>query len=187
MNLTKRGEYALRTLIRLGIAHEAGHEQLSGSDLAEAERLPLKFVEQILQQLRSAGWVETKRGKFGGYRIAVGMAEIKLGDVVRLIDGRLAPLACASETCYQSCSCPDEEHCGLRMVMIDVRNAIANILDRYSLGDVVEVTLRKLRRDGIPITIATASERRGEDPVPDRDRHANPADGIFALLGGDLQ
>jgi Rrf2 family protein len=183
MNLTKRGEYALRTLIRLGVAHEVGRELLTVSDIAEAERLPLKYAEQILQQLRGAGWVETKRGKFGGYRLAMPMKEIKLGAVIRRIDGRLAPLACASETSYEPCSCPDEEHCGLRMLMIDVRNAIANILDRYSLADVVEVTLRKLRRDGVPITFETAFR-----PVvarPERARNADPADGIYALLRGD--
>src|SRR5688500_7871766 len=121
MNLTKRGEYALRTLIRVGVAHSLGREVVSISELAEAERLPLKFVEQILQQLRGAGYIETRRGKSGGYLIAKPLDQIRMGDVVRLIDGRLAPIACASETSYERCTCPDEEHCGLRMLMIDVR------------------------------------------------------------------
>jgi len=185
MNLTKKGEYALRTLIRLGVAHESGVEILSGSDLAEAERLPLKYVEQILQQLRAGGFIETRRGKYGGYLIAAPLDSIKLGAVIRLIDGRLAPIACASETCYQRCSCPDEEHCGLRMVMIDVRNAIANILDRYTLANLVEVTLRKLRRDGVPLPFAaTATSRRPAHPpiTPPHPRHADPADGFLAGL-----
>ena len=79
------------------------------------------------------------------------MAEIKIGDVVRLLDGPLAPISCASQTAYAPCSCPDEAHCGLRMLMVDVRNAIANILDRYSLADVVEVTMRRMRRDKVPL------------------------------------
>ena len=185
MNLTKKGEYAIRTLIRLGVAHESGIELLSGSDLAEAERLPLKYVEQILQQLRGGGFIDTRRGKFGGYRIAMPMESIKLGAVIRLIDGRLAPIACASETCYQRCSCPDEEHCGLRMVMIDVRNAIANILDRYSLANIVEVTLRKLRRDGMlpyPATPAQRPSQLTQPSPPQRPRHADPADGFLAEL-----
>src|SRR4029434_11128292 len=124
MQLTKRGEYALRTLIRLGIAHELGRELVSVSELAQAERLPLKFIEQILLQLRGAGYIETRRGKFGGYFIAKATQKNRIGAVVRLIDGKRAPIACASETCYERCSCPDEEHCGLRMLMIDVRNAI---------------------------------------------------------------
>lgn len=75
------------------------------------------------------------------------MHRIKIGEVVRRIEGPLAPIRCASVTAYEPCSCPDETHCGLRLLMVDVRNAIANIVDRYSLADVVEVTLRKLRRD----------------------------------------
>ena len=79
------------------------------------------------------------------------MNKIFIGDVVRLIDGPLAPIRCASVTAYKKCSCPDEAHCGLRLLMVDVRNAIANILDRYSLADIVEVTLRKIRRDKAPL------------------------------------
>jgi len=74
--------------------------------------------------------------------------------VVRLIDGPLAPIRCVSQVAYERCTCPDEEHCGLRMVMLDVRNAISNILDRFSLADVVEVTLRKMRRNNVPLPFA---------------------------------
>ena len=77
------------------------------------------------------------------------MRRIKFGAVIRLIDGPLAPIACVSHTAYARCTCPDEAHCGLRMLMLDVRNAIAKILDRYSLADIVEITLRKMRRDKI--------------------------------------
>src|SRR5690349_10402163 len=119
MHLSKRAEYALRAVIQLGIAHELGRATVSGSDLAEANRLPLKFVERILQELREAGYIETRRGKLGGYALAKPQAEIRMGDIVRQIDGRLAPISCASENAYQKCSCPDEDHCGLRMLMID--------------------------------------------------------------------
>ncbi len=147
MKLSKRGEYALRALIDLGLAQELGRPLLRISELVEKERLPENFLVQILVQLRTAGIVEAKRGKFGGYSLARPMNEINFGQVVRLIDGPLAPIACVSQTAYARCTCPDEAHCGLRMLMLDVRNAIANVLDRYTLADIVEVTLRKLRRD----------------------------------------
>ena len=180
MNLSKKAEYALRSMIHLGIATELGLPTVSGSDLAEANRLPLKFVERILQELREAGLVETKRGKLGGYALATEGDKIRIGDLVRLMDGRLAPICCASEFAYQRCTCPDEDHCGLRMLMIDVRNAIANILDRYTLAQVVEVTLRKMRRDGVPPPFSNLPGARADvGPV---HRKADPADGFLAGL-----
>jgi len=151
MKLTKRGEYALRALIDFGIAYELGRPLIKVGELVEKERLPVKFLEQILMQLREAGYIDTKRGKGGGYFLAKAPKDIRFGQVIRLIDGPLAPIACVSQTAYERCTCPDEEHCGLRMLMLDVRNAIARILDRYVLADVVEITLRKMRRDNIPI------------------------------------
>jgi Rrf2 family protein len=112
--------------------------------------LPVKFLEQIFQTLKDAGLIESQRGKFGGYRLAKPAREIPIGAVVRLIDGPLAPIGCVSQSAYEKCSCPDETHCGLRMLMLDVRNAVAGILDRYTLADVVQVTLRKLQRSGVP-------------------------------------
>jgi Rrf2 family protein len=151
MKISKRGEYALRALIDFGIAQELGRPMLKIGELVEKERLPVKFLEQILTQLRGAGYIETKRGKAGGYFLAKPAREISLGKIIRLIDGPLAPISCVSVTAYEPCSCPDEAHCGLRMLMLDVRNAIARILDRYVLADVVEITLRKMRRDGVPV------------------------------------
>ena len=180
MNLSKKAEYALRAMIHLGIAAELGLPTVSGLELAEANRLPLKFVERILQELRSAELVETKRGKLGGYALGKNADEIRIGDLVRLMDGRLAPICCASEGAYQRCTCPDEDHCGLRMLMIDVRNAIAGILDRYTLAQVVEVTLRKMRRDGVPPPFAHLPNASA-DQGPSR-RKADPADGFLAGL-----
>jgi Rrf2 family protein len=149
MKLSKRGEYALRTLINLGLAAEVQRPLVRVTELATAEKLPAKFLEHIMQAMKDAGFVESERGKFGGYRLARPASKISIGEVVRRIDGPLAPIGCVSHTAYEKCSCPDETHCGLRMLMLDVRNAIAGILDRYTLADVVEVTLRKMRRDGI--------------------------------------
>lgn len=154
MKLSKKGEYALRALIDLGIAAEVGRPLVQVSELAEKELIPIKFLEQIMQLLKEEGFVESRRGKFGGYRLAKPSAKITIGSVVRVIDGPLAPIGCVSHTAYEKCSCPDEVHCGLRMLMLDVRNAIAGILDRYSLADVVEVTLRKMRRDAVPLPFA---------------------------------
>lgn len=151
MKLTKRGEYALRTLINLGIAQELGLPLLKISALAKQEDIPVKFLEAILLDLNKAGYLGSKRGKGGGYFFKKPMHKIKIGDVVRLIEGPLAPISCVSVTAYAPCSCPDEAHCGLRILMIDVRNAIANILDNYTLADVVDVTLRKIRRDKAPL------------------------------------
>jgi Rrf2 family protein len=173
MRLTKKGEYALRTLIRLGTAEKLGEGVISVSSLAEQEHLPFKFLEAILFELRGAGYVESLRGKHGGARLARPMKSIKMGDVVRLIDGKLAPIGCASETEYEKCTCPDEVHCGLRMLMIDVRNAIANILDRYTLDHVVEVTLRKQEQKAVT---------KGKAKKQAAARHADPADGFLAAL-----
>ncbi len=158
MKLSKKGEYALRSLINLGIAAEVGRSLVQVTELADSEQLPVKFLEQIVQALKEAGFVTSQRGKFGGYRLAVPAKQIKIGQIVRLIDGPLAPIRCVSQTAYEKCTCPDEEHCGLRMLMLDVRNAIAGILDRYTLADVVEVTLRKLRRDGLPLPFSPEAE-----------------------------
>ena len=147
--MSKRGEYALRALIDFGVAQAIGRPMLQVSELAAKEGLPIKFLEQILMQLKAAGYLESRRGKHGGYLLARPPENISIGQVARLIDGPLAPIACVSQTAYERCTCPDEEHCGLRMLMLDVRNAISNILDRYTLADVVEITMRKLRKDKV--------------------------------------
>ncbi|MEA3188745.1 MAG: hypothetical protein QOD99_2575 [Chthoniobacter sp.] len=141
----------MRALIDIAIAQELGRELVQIGELAAQERLPVKFLEQILTQLKVAGMVDSRRGKLGGYFLAKPMKKIKFGAIVRLIDGPLAPISCVSLTAYERCTCPDEEHCGLRMLMLDVRNSIANILDRYTLADTVEITLRKMRRDKVPL------------------------------------
>jgi Rrf2 family protein len=157
VKLSKRGEYALRALIDFGLAQAMGRPLLQVNELASKEDLPVKFLEQILMQLKAAGYLESRRGKHGGYLLARPPEEIQIGQVVRLIDGPLAPIRCVSQVAYERCTCPDEEHCGLRMVMLDVRNAISNILDRFSLADVVEVTLRKMRRNNVPLPFAADS------------------------------
>ncbi len=200
MKLSKKGEYALRSLIILGIAAEMKRKLVQVSELAESEQLPVKFLEQILHVLKEAGIVESQRGKFGGYRLARPARKIFIGEVVRLIDGPLAPIGCVSQTAYEPCTCPDEAHCGLRMLMVDVRNAIAGILDRYSLADVVEITLRKMRGDSVSLPFATEGTtgeplsrvpariarqrlaRKGRNP---RGGRASPAEGVLHHILGE--
>jgi Rrf2 family protein len=179
MKISKKAEYGLRALINLGIAHEVGLPKVSAAVLAQADNLPLKFLEQIFIQLKEAGYVDTQRGKGGGYFISKPMDEIKMGDLVRLLDGPLAPIACASKTAYERCSCPDETHCGLRMIMIDVRNAISAILDRYSLLNIVEITLRKIRREGAEHFFLQPHQIKKIDKNFDP---ANPLHGFLAEL-----
>jgi Rrf2 family protein len=177
MKLSKRGEYALRALIDLGIASELGWPMLQISELASKEKLPIKFLEQIFTQLKAAGYVKSRRGKFGGYSLARPMSRIKFGAVIRLIEGPLAPIRCVSQTSYARCSCPDEIHCGLRMLMFDVRNAISAVLDRFTLADIVGITLRKYRRDKVTppflhrsIPLASILSKKGELPLRGKRR-----------------
>ena len=149
----------MRSLINLGIARELGRPMLQISELAQQENIPVKFLEQILVQLKHAGYLGSKRGKTGGYFLKKPMRQIPIGEVMRRIDGPLAPIGCVSQTAYERCSCPDEAHCGLRMLMLDVRNAIADILDHYTLADTVEVTLRKIRRDKSPLPFKARKRR----------------------------
>jgi Rrf2 family protein len=154
MQLSKRAEYALRALIDIEIARQAGREHIRAQEISEHEAIPIPFLEQILAQLRAAGLVTAKRGKAGGYTLARPADTIIMGAVLRLIEGSLAPISCVSLSSYKRCTCPDEDHCGLRMLMLDTRNAIAGVLDRYSLAEIVDVTIRKLRRDHLPIPFA---------------------------------
>ena len=173
MRLSKRGEYALRALIDLGIAQELGRPIIQVTELTSKEKLPVKFLEQILTQLKAGGYVETKRGKLGGYSLGKPMNRIKFGAVIRLIDGPLAPIRCVSRGAYERCTCPDEAHCGLRMLMLDVRNAIARVLDRYTLATIVEITLRKMRRDKVLVPFARRSFGT-EDVIALSERESSP-------------
>jgi Rrf2 family protein len=105
-------------------------------EISQREQIPAKFLEQILLALKNAGMLHSKMGLGGGYYLARPASEISLGQIVRVLDGPLAPVKCVSQMAYEPCGCPDEETCGLRLVMGDVRNAIANILDGTSLEEV---------------------------------------------------
>jgi Rrf2 family protein len=140
MRLSKRGEYGLRAMMMLATPSADGRPSvLQIREISQHEQIPGKFLEQILLSLKNAGLLHSKMGVGGGYHLAKPPNEISLGQIVRILDGPLAPVKCVSQMAYEPCGCPDEETCGLRLVMGDVRNAIANLLDGTSLAD---VTLR---------------------------------------------
>jgi len=135
MKLSKRGEYGLRAMIDLA-AWNSGSEVVQIKEIAEREHIPPKFLEQILLALKNAGLLQSKMGVGGGYYLAKPSDQITLGHIVRVLDGPLAPIRCVSQMAYEACGCPDEQTCGLRLVMLDVRKAIAEILDHTTLTDV---------------------------------------------------
>lgn len=129
--LTKKGKYGLKALTALSRLPEG---QLTGvAELAEANAIPKKFLDAILAEMRNAGFVRSRKGKLGGYGLARPAEEIMIGHVVRVLDGPLAPIPCASRTRYQPCEDCDVETCQVRHLMLDVRNAIAQVLDQTSL------------------------------------------------------
>ena len=139
MRLSKRGEYGLRAMMALAVPGPDGKPPvLQIREIAEREQMPGKFLEQILLALKNAGLLHSKMGVGGGYHLARPAAEISLGQIVRVLDGPLAPVKCVSQMAYEPCGCPDEETCGLRLVMGDVRNAISEVLDGTSLADVTK-------------------------------------------------
>jgi Rrf2 family protein len=111
-------------------------QMLQIKEISMREQISVKFLEQILLTLKNAGLLHSKMGVGGGYYLARSASEITLGQIFRVLDGPVAPIKCVSQMAYETCGCPDEETCGLRLVMGDVRNAIADILDNTTLADV---------------------------------------------------
>ena len=140
MRLSKRGEYGFRAMILLAGTPQPGAPLpvVQIKEISEREKIPAKFLEQILLTLKNAGFLHSKMGVGGGYYLAKPPGEITLGQIFRVLDGPLAPIKCVSQMSYEACGCPDEQTCGLRLVMGDVRNAISDILDHTSLADVTE-------------------------------------------------
>ena len=136
MKLTKRGEYALRTLIRLGIAAWNNEGVISVSVLAEKEHLPFKFLEAILCELRNHEILTSIRGRNGGYRLAEPPKKISLARIIRIIDGPIALLSCASLYFYKPCENCDQKTCGISPVMKEARDAILKVLEKRSLYDI---------------------------------------------------
>jgi len=132
--LSQKAKYALRALLML--AERPVGEPLLIADIAERENLPRKFLELILLDLKHHGLLHSRRGKNGGYALARPPSEISFGQVVRIIDGPLAAVLCASQTAYRRCDdCRDEASCAIRKAFRRVRDATAAILDNHTLAD----------------------------------------------------
>ncbi|HYE50184.1 MAG TPA: Rrf2 family transcriptional regulator [Azospirillaceae bacterium] len=140
--LTQRAKYALRAAILLTERHGGGAIQIA--EIAAAENIPAKFLEAILLELRKAGLLESVRGRNGGYRLARPPEALSIGDIVRVVDGSLAPIRCASRRNFEPCrDCGDVESCVVRWAMLKARDAMAEVLDRCTLAEAA-------RRRGTP-------------------------------------
>jgi len=136
MKLSVRGEYALRALLVLGLNYDQPVVRIQ--TISEQQNIPKRFLEQILNDLKSAGVVTSRRGVAGGYRLARRPDEITLAVIIRHIEGALAPVSCVSERFYEKCSCPDESRCAIRSVMKEVREAVVRIAERLTIADLCE-------------------------------------------------
>jgi Rrf2 family protein len=134
--LTAKGKYSLKALAHLATLEPGTTTQ--AADIAEANNIPKKFLDAILGELRNAGIVYSRKGPGGGYRLARAPNEIKIGHVIRTIDGPLAPIACASRTAYQPCAdCDSVKDCTVRLLMTQVRDAMSEVLDGLTVADMV--------------------------------------------------
>ncbi len=138
--LTNKGKYGLKAL-----AHLAGlpaGETAQSQEIAEANRIPKKFLDAILGELRVAGIVRSKKGKGGGYMLARDANQISVGNAIRVLDGPLAPIACASHTAYQPClDCPDVPGCTVRLLMRRVRDLSSDLLDNMSVEEMRQASV----------------------------------------------
>ena len=144
MKLSQRGEYALRALLVLGLDY--GESVVSIQTISEEQRIPKKFLEQILNDLKRTGAIESKRGISGGYRLARAPQDITLASIIRHVEGALAPVSCVSERFYEKCTCPDESRCAIRNVMKEVREAVVRIVERVTVAELCD-RARKLKTE----------------------------------------
>jgi Rrf2 family protein len=137
--LTNKGKYGLKAMVHLAGIEPGALAQVA--DIAEANAISKKFLDHILTELRHAGLVFSKKGRGGGYALARPAHEIRVGAIVRALDGPLAPIPCASVTAFRPCEdCADLNTCAVRLIMVDARNAIANVLDNRTLAELRTLT-----------------------------------------------
>ena len=143
--LTRKSKYGVKAMLFL--AEQSVRRPVLIADMAEREQLPKKFLEAILLELKRHGLLGSKKGKGGGYFLGRDPSEITLGQVIRILDGPLALIPCVSQTAYMKCDeCVDEQTCGIRLVMKEVRDATAHILDNTSLVNLNTQVARVRRR-----------------------------------------
>lgn len=132
--LTNKGKYGLKALTHLASLPQGRTAQ--SVEIATANNIPKKFLDAILGELRVAGIVSTKKGKGGGYKLAREASRISVGAAVRVLDGPLAPIGCASRRAYRPCTdCQSVRDCAVRLLMLEVRDVSAQVLDNTSLED----------------------------------------------------
>ncbi len=123
----------------LGLGSRYGKGPVLIATLSKEEKVPIKFLELILLDLKGAGLLESKKGPRGGYQLSRDPSTITIGSLVRIMEGPLAPLPCASETAFRPCEeCQDVQSCGIRIIMRQVRDATANVLDNTTLADLLQ-------------------------------------------------
>jgi Rrf2 family protein len=134
--LTAKCKYGLKAMIH--IARHGTNGSVLIADIAEAERIPKKFLDVILLELKTSGMLLSKKGKGGGYQLARDPGQISVADIMRALDRPLAPVPCVSKLFYQRCdNCEDELTCVIRSVMLQVRDATAMILENISIEDLL--------------------------------------------------
>jgi len=134
----------LRALLVLGLNYDENVVRIQA--ISEQQNIPKRFLEQILNDLKSAGIVQSRRGVAGGYRLAKNPDQISLASVVRHIEGALAPVSCVSEQFYEKCSCPDESRCAIRSAMKEVRDAVVKVAERVTIAELCD-RARKLQHE----------------------------------------
>ena len=148
--LSRKSKYALKAMLLL--ARESARGPILVAEVAARERIPKKFLELILLDLKHHGFLQSKKGKGGGYSLGRPASEITIGAILRLLDGPLAAVPCVSQSAYRPCEeCVDEATCGIRLVMKEVRDATAQILDNVTLAQVNAATLPDVLPLGIPL------------------------------------
>jgi len=133
MRITYKGDYALKTI--LGLALHYGDSPVTIHELARQADIPIKFLEQILLDLKRGGFVESRRGKIGGYLLARPPVQIKLGEVVKFIDGPVEPIACVGKS-YKGCA--DINRCIFRNIWRQIAEATSKIIDNITFEDLVK-------------------------------------------------
>jgi Rrf2 family protein len=136
MKLSLRGEYTLRALVVLGLNY--GNPVVPIQTISRDQNIPKRFLEQILNDLKSGGFLESKRGVAGGYRLSRPPEKVNLAAVIRHMEGALAPVSCVSERFYRKCTCPNEAQCGIRSIMKEVRDAIVHVLENRTVADLCD-------------------------------------------------
>lgn len=130
--LTKKAKYALKAMAYM--ASFPVDDLVSGKNISETQNIPKKFLDAILVELKNSGFIFSKKGLYGGYALARNADAIAVGDIIRIIDGPLAPIPCASKTRYRPCEdCKDEASCQVRFVMQEAQKALSSVFDKMTI------------------------------------------------------